>query len=130
MVIDTSVLLAILGNEPERRSFNEAIEAAASRALSTANYVETSIVVEARYGAEGVRDLQVLIERADIELVAVDAAQSRTACRAFSRYGKGRHRAGLNFGDCFAYALAATRGETLLYKGDDFVHTDIASPGP
>lgn len=127
MVLDTSALLAILGNEPERRAFNEAIEAADSRALSTANYVETSIVIEVRHGAEGVRDLELLVERAGIELVPVDASQARIACRAFSRFGKGRHRAGLNFGDCFAYALATARGETLLFKGDDFVHTDLAS---
>jgi len=127
MVLDTSALLAILGNEPERRAFNEAIEAADSRALSTANYVETSIVIEVRHGAEGVRDLELLVERAGIELVPVDASQARIACRAFSRFGKGRHRAGLNFGDCHAYALATARGETLLFKGDDFVHTDLAS---
>ncbi len=125
MVIDTSALLAILQDEPERRVFNEAIEAADSRALSTANFVETSIVIEARYGAEGVRDLDLFVERAEIELVPVDAAQARIACRAFSRFGKGRHRAGLNFGDCFAYALASSRDEPLLAKGDDFRHTDV-----
>jgi ribonuclease VapC len=125
MVLDTSALLAILQDEPERRAFNEAIEAADSRALSAANFVETSMVIEARYGAEGVRDLDLFVERAGIELVPVDAAQARIACRAFSRFGKGRHRAGLNFGDCFAYALAASRGEPLLAKGDDFVRTDI-----
>jgi ribonuclease VapC len=127
MVLDTSALLAILQDEPERRAFNEAIEAADSRALSTANFVETSIVVEARYGAEALRDLDLFIERAGIELVAVDAGQARTACRAFSRFGKGRHRAGLNFGDCFAYALATARSEPLLFKGDDFQHTDLAT---
>ncbi len=128
MVLDTSALLAILQDEPERRAFNEAIEAADSRTLSAANYVETSIVVEVRHGAEGLRDLDLFIERAEIELVPVDAAQARIACRAFSRFGKGRHRAGLNFGDCFAYALATARGEALLFKGDDFVHTDLAAP--
>ena len=125
MVLDTSALLAILGDEPERRAFNEAIEAADSRVLSAASFVETSIVIEARYGAEGVRDLDLLIERAGIELVPVDAAQARIACRAFSRFGRGRHRAGLNFGDCFAYALATIRSEGLLFKGDDFRHTDL-----
>jgi ribonuclease VapC len=128
MVLDTSALLAILEDEPERRAFNEAIEAADSRALSAANYVETSIVLEARYGADGVRDMDLFVERAGIELVPVDAAQARIACRAFSRFGKGRHRAGLNFGDCFAYALATARSEALLFKGDDFVHTDLATP--
>ena len=127
MVLDTSALLTILQDEPERRAFNEAIEAADSRLLSTANLVESAIVVEARYGAEGVRDLDLLIERAGVELVPVDAEQARVARRAFARFGKGRHRAALNFGDCFAYALATTRGEPLLFKGDDFVHTDLAA---
>jgi ribonuclease VapC len=128
MVLDTSALLAILQDEPERRAFNEAIEAADSRALSTANYVETSIVIEVRFGAEGARDLDLLIERAGIELVPVDIEQARVARLAFSRFGKGQHRAGLNFGDCLAYALAMTRGEPLLYKGDDFPHTDLGAP--
>jgi ribonuclease VapC len=127
MVLDTSALLAILQDEPERRAFNEAIEAADARSLSAATFVETSIVIEARYGAEGLRDLDLLIDRARIEVVPVDAEQARIACRAFSRFGKGRHPAGLNFGDCFSYALAAARGESLLFKGDDFLHTDLAS---
>ncbi len=126
MVLDTSVLLAVLQDEPERRQFNEAIEAADQALLSTASFVEASIVIEARYGAEGVRDLELFIDRAGIELVPLDAAQARVACRAYSRFGKGRHRAGLNFGDLFAYALASARGEPLLCKGDDFRHTDLA----
>ena len=125
MVIDTSALLAILLDEPERRSFNEAIEAADARSMSVASFVELSIVLESRYGAEGVRDLDGFVERAEIELVAVDAEQGRIARRAFSRFGKGRHAAGLNFGDCFAYALAIARAEPLLYKGDDFTKTDV-----
>jgi ribonuclease VapC len=125
MVLDTSVLLAVLQDEPERRQFNEAIEAADQALLSTANFVEVSVVIEARYGAEGVRDLEIFIERAGIELVPVDAAQARIACRAYSRFGKGRHRAGLDYGDLFAYALASARGEPLLCKGDDFRHTDL-----
>ncbi len=126
MVLDTSALLAVLQDEPERRRFNEAIEAADQALLSTASFVEASIVIEARYGAEGVRDLEIFIDRAGIELVPVDAAQARVACRAYSRFGKGRHRAGLNFGDVFAYALASTRRESLLCKGDDFRNTDLA----
>ena len=125
MVIDTSALLAILQDEPERRAFNEAIEAADTRAMSVANFVEASIVVESRYGAEGVRDLDLFLERAVIELVDVTLAQGHAARRAFARYGKGRHTAGLNFGDCFSYALAAERGEPLLFKGADFSKTDI-----
>jgi ribonuclease VapC len=125
MVLDTSALLAILQDEPERRAFNVAIEAADSRLLSTASFVEASVVLEVRYGAEAVRELDAFIDRAGITLVPVDAEQARVARLAFSRYGKGRHRASLNFGDCFAYALALTRGESLLYKGDDFLHTDL-----
>ena len=125
MVIDTSALLAILQNEPERRAFNEAIEAADTRAVSVATFVEASIVIEARYGAEGVRDLDLFIERAGIELVEVSVVEGRAARRAYARYGKGHHAAGLNFGDCFAYALATERGEPLLFKGTDFSKTDV-----
>ena len=81
--------------------------------------------IEARYGAEGLRDLDHFIGRAGIELVAVDAEHAKVACSAFSRFGKGRHRAGFNYGDCFSYALAISTGEPLLFKGDDFVHTDV-----
>jgi ribonuclease VapC len=132
MVIDTSALLAILLDEPERRTFNEAIEAAETRVLSAANFVEVSIVLESRFGTEGLRDLDLFIERAEIEIAAVDADQARKARQAFSRFGKGRHRAGLNFGDCFAYALAAVLSEPLLFKGDDFPQTDLtpAVPSP
>lgn len=124
MVIDTSALLAILLDEPERRAFNEAIEAAESRILSAATFAEVSIVIESRFGAEGVRDLDLLIERAGIELAAVNPEQAHVAQRAFSRFGKGRHPAGLNYGDCFAYALATVLGEPLLFKGEDFGRTD------
>lgn len=130
MVIDTSALLAILHDEPERRAFNEAIEAAESRVMSVASFVEASIVLEARHGAEGVRSLDRFVERAAIEIGDVDLEQGKIARDAFSRFGKGRHRAGLNFGDCFAYALAKSRSEPLLYKGDDFAHTDAARPQP
>jgi ribonuclease VapC len=126
MVTDTSALLAILHDEPERRAFNEALESAESRLMSAATFVETSIIIESRYGAEGLRDLDVFINRAEIEIVAVDAEQAHVARRAFSRFGKGRHPAGLNYGDCFSYALAKVLGESLLFKGDDFSQTDIA----
>ncbi len=125
MVIDTSALLAILLNEPERHAFNEAIEAAESRILSVATFVEASMVIEARFGAEGIRDLDLFVERAGIDLAAVDEKQAYVARRAFSRFGKGRHRAGLNYGDCFSYALATVLSEPLLYKGDDFGLTDV-----
>lgn len=125
MVIDTSALLAVLFNEPERRTFNEAIEGAESRVMSATTFVEVSMVVESRFGPEGLRDLDLFIKRAGIELAAVDAEQAHAARLAFSRFGKGRHRAGLNFGDCFSYALASVLGQPLLYKGDDFGHTDV-----
>ena len=118
MVIDTSALLAVLQDEPERSRFNEAIEAADSRMMSTATFVEVSIVIESRYGGEGLRDLDLFIDRAGIELVALDVEQAKVAGQAFSRFGKGRHAAGLNYGDCFAYALANVLGQPLLYKGD------------
>jgi ribonuclease VapC len=126
MVIDTSALLAILQDEPERRAYNEAIEAAERRSMSTATFVETSIVIEARHGAEGLRDLDALVAAAEIELVPVDAEQAQIARVAFSRFGRGRHPAGLNYGDCFAYALAKALAEPLLYKGGDFAQTDVA----
>ncbi|HEY2775603.1 MAG TPA: type II toxin-antitoxin system VapC family toxin [Candidatus Binatia bacterium] len=127
MILDTSALLAILQDEPERRSFNAAIEAAASRSISTATFVETSIVIGARYGGDGLRDLDLFVAKAEIVLVPVDAEQAHAARDAFLRFGKGRHPAGLNYGDCFSYALAMTLGEPLLYKGDDFSQTDVGT---
>ena len=125
MVIDTSALLAILQNEPERREFNEAFEEAASLRLSVANFVEASIVIETRFGVEGLRDLDLLIDRAGVSLVSVDVEQGKEARRAFGRFGKGRHAAGLNYGDCLAYALARVLDEPLLSKGNGFSQTDL-----
>jgi ribonuclease VapC len=95
--------------------------------MSVATFVESSIVIDVRYGAEGLRDLDHFISRAGIDLVAVEAEHGTTARGAFGRFGKGRHRAGLNYGDCFSYALAIVTGEPLLFKGDDFIHTDVAT---
>ena len=130
MVVDTSALLAILQDEPERRRFNEALESADSRLMSVATLVETSIIIESRYGAEGLRDLDHLLERAGLEFVPVDVEQARVARAAYSRFGKGRHPAALNFGDCFSYALAQVLGEPLLFKGEDFSRTDISRYQP
>jgi ribonuclease VapC len=130
MVIDASALLAILLDEEERRAYIEAIEAAASRAMSVGTFVEVSIVIESRFGAEGLRDLDLFIDRAGIEIAGMDLEQGRLARQAFSRLGKGRHPAGLNYGDCFAYALAIQRGESLLYKGGDFAQTDVTPAIP
>ncbi len=126
MVIDTSALIAILQDEPERRVLNEAIEAAESCAMSTGSFLETSMVIESRYGPDGTRDLELFISKARISLASVDADQAYVARDAFRRYGKGRHPAGLNLGDCFAYALAKMLDEPLLFKGNDFALTDIA----
>jgi ribonuclease VapC len=125
MVIDTSALLAILQNEPERRAFNEEIQAAERRIISAATYIECSMILESRFGAEGVRDFDHFIARAQIAIVPVDAEQARIARDAFREYGKGRHRAGLNFGDCFSYALSRALDQPLLFKGNDFPYTDV-----
>jgi len=106
MVVDTSALIAILRGEPERRRFIEAIEQADSRRMSVASLVEVSIVIESRYGLEGLRDLDAFLSRAGFELLPVDREQAYLARDAFSRFRKGRHRASLNYGDCFSYALA------------------------
>jgi len=125
MVIDTSALIAILQDEPERRAFNEAIEAADTRSFSVASFVETSIIVESRHGSDGIRDLELFISKAQIELIPVDIEQAHLARHAFRQFGKGRHPAGLNFGDCFSYALARSLADPLLYKGVDFGKCDI-----
>lgn len=125
MVIDTSALLAILQNEPERRKFNEAIEAAETRSMSTASFLEISMIVESRYGADGVRDLDLLIAKAKVSLVPVDEDQAHLARQGFQKFGKGRHPAGLNYGDCFSYALARSLEQPLLFKGGDFSQTDV-----
>jgi ribonuclease VapC len=125
MVLDTSAILAILQDEPERRRFNEAVEAAETRSLSTASFVECSMILESRYGADGVRDLDLFIAKAQVSLVPVDEEQADLARRAFRKYGKGRHPASLNFGDCFSYALARALDEPLLFKGNDFPQTDV-----
>ena len=127
IVIDTSAIIAILKDEPEQRSFAEAIEQAETCLMSAANYVETSMVLEARNGYEGLRDFDLFLLKAGIIIETVDAEQAKAARMAFSKFGKGRHKAGLNFGDCFSYALAKTLGAPLLFKGDDFNHTDIRS---
>ena len=126
MVLDTSAVLAILQNERERRAFSEALAAAETRAMSTATFVESSIVLEARYGADAVRDFDLLLSKAQIALVPLDAEQAHLARQAFRRFGKGRHPASFNLGDCFAYALARSLGEPLLFKGNDFRRSDVS----
>ncbi len=125
MVIDTSALVAIFLAEPERKSFLEHILNADERLLSTANALETGIVLEARRGEAAGREFDLFVVRAKLELVPVDAEQVEIARSAWRKYGKGRHAAGLNFGDCFAYALAKFSGEKLLAKGEDFRVTNV-----
>jgi ribonuclease VapC len=126
MVIDTSAMLALLFNEPEADDIEVAFDEDPVRLMSTASSLETAIVVEARLGAAGAREFDLLVHKAGIELVSVTAEQAEIARTAWRRFGRGRHEAGLNFGDCFSYALAATSGEPLLFKDDDFAKTDIA----
>jgi ribonuclease VapC len=125
MVLDTSALLALLLDEPEAEDFRAAVEEDTTRLVSAATLLETALVIEARKGEPGGRELDTLIQKAEVVVVPVDAEHVSEARRAYRRFGKGRHAAGLNFGDIFAYALARTAGEPLLFKGNDFAKTDI-----
>ena len=126
MIVDTSAILAILFREPDAQRFEEAIAADSTRRMSVANLLEASIVAERRGGAVAGDDLDQLLNRFGIEPEPVTTEHLAAARRAWRRFGKGNHPAGLNFGDCFAYALAETTGEPLLFKGADFALTDVA----
>jgi ribonuclease VapC len=126
MIVDSSALIAILLKEPEGRRLDVAIADSAECRISTASFLESSLVLMARHGADAVRDLDLLIARFRIGLVPFTESHARIARTAFVRYGKGRHPAALNFGDCMAYALARETGEELLFKGTDFGLTDVA----
>lgn len=126
MIIDTSALICILDQEPEAERFTRAIAQASERMLSAANVVETGIVMQVRRGDEASRDLDLLLAKSGVEIIPVSARQASLARKAFQRFGRGRHPARLNFGDCFAYALAKDSSRPLLFKGRDFAHTDIA----
>ncbi len=125
IVIDTSAVVAILRDEPERRMFNEAIEEAKRCLMSAVSFVEASMVMEGRMGYDGLRDFDLFVLKAGIEIVPVDVEQANIAREAFRTFGKGRHAANLNFGDCFSYALAKAMDAALLFKGQDFSRTDI-----
>ena len=125
MILDTSALVAILYREPEAKSFVGRILAADVSRLSVANYVELAMVVERQLGPDGMRQAEAFLRRAGVVVEPVTLEHGELARQAFLDFGKGRHRAGLNFGDCFAYALARATGEALLFKGDDFALTDI-----
>ena len=125
MIIDTSALLAVLYQEEDALYFVEAIAAAPDPQMSAANFLEAAINIDMFGDAEASRQLDAFIRRAGIEITAVTFDQAQIARQAYLDFGKGRHPAGLNFGDCFAYALARETGEPLLFKGDDFGKTDI-----
>lgn len=129
MVVDASALLAILFSEPERRAFSLALSHASSALLSPVNWYEAAVKAES-HGTRELTALESVMQRIGIQIVPIDEGQMQLAHGAWRKYGKGRHRAGLNMGDCFAYALAKQRGEPLLFKGNDFIHTDIKSALP
>lgn len=128
MILDSSVLVAILQEEPEAPSLLETL--AGHRGLlrlSAANYLEAAIVIDRNGNAELSARLDALIAKLGIEIAPVSTEHASTGRAAYRAYGKGNHPARLNFGDCFAYALAKATGEPLLFKGDDFVHTDVTA---
>ena len=125
MILDTSALVAILYREPEAAAFVQRIHDADVCRISVASYVELSLVIESQLGPLGMRQAEAFLRRAGITIEPVTIEQGELARQAFLDFGKGRHKAGLNFGDCFAYALAKATGEPLLFKGDDFGRTDI-----
>lgn len=126
MIIDASALVAIAFGEPERRAFTDMILSQPTRLASTASLLEAGMVVLGRLGEPGLERLRAVLEQTDVQSAPFTADQLDIALDAFRRFGKGRHPAGLNFGDCFSYALAKATGEPLLFKGDDFSRTDIA----
>jgi ribonuclease VapC len=127
MVIDTSVLIAILLDEPEQDSFLRAIDAAPSRLVSAMSKLESGIVMVGRKGRAAGNEVDLLLTKLAATIVPLDEHQADIARDAFARFGKGRHPAGLNFGDCAAYALAVAEGEPLLFKGTDFDKTDVTT---
>ena len=128
MIVDTSALIAILKEEPEAAKFIELIESAVQCRISAANYVETAVVIDGNRDPISSRRFEDFLRQAEIEVRPVTIEQARLAREAYRDYGKGSgHPARLNFGDCFAYALAKDAGEPLLFKGDDFRQTDVTA---
>jgi ribonuclease VapC len=127
MIVDSSALVAILMVEPEARRLTTAIAGSPLCRLPASCLVETSILMLSRGGEDGVRDLDLYLARSRMEIVPLTESQAGLARDAFRRFGKGRHPARLNFGDCMAYALAKETGDELLFKGTDFSQTDIAA---
>jgi ribonuclease VapC len=125
VIVDTSAVLAILFNESDAETYARAISEADSRRMSAASFVEAAVVVEAQTRESGSRQFDAFFRRAGIVIEPVTEEQAHAARQAYTDFGKGRHAAGLNFGDCFAYALAKVTGEPLLFKGGDFRKTDV-----
>ena len=128
MIVDSSAVIAILRRESEADTFIRAIGEAGTPSMSAATFFEASIVIDSRRDPAASRELDAFLKDANIKIVSLDERQARIAREAYRDFGKGSgHKARLNFGDCFAYALAKASGEPLLYKGKDFSHTDVAS---
>lgn len=125
MILDTSVIIAILFDEADAEIYASLISRADSCRVSAASFVEAAIVVEAQTKSSGGGQLDAFMRRAAVKIEPVTEEQAHIARQAFADFGKGRHAAGLNFGDCFAYALSKDSGEPLLYKGKDFSRTDV-----
>ena len=125
MILDSSPLVAILAEEPDAELYIQAISRAPRCRISAGNFIELTIVIESQFGVEVAQQCDALFRRIGIVIEPVTVEQAHLARQAFHDFGKGRHAAGLNFGDCFAYALAKLTGETLLFKGNDFKKTDI-----
>jgi ribonuclease VapC len=126
MIIDSSAVIAVLRDEPDAADFAQAIENAAIRRISAVNFVEAAIVIDGSRDPIAIRRFDEFVAEAELVIEPVTEEQARAAREAYRDFGKGsRHRARLNFGDCFAYALAKTRREPLLFKGNDFAHTDV-----
>ena len=126
MVVDSSALLAVLFGEEDSASYIEALAAGERKYISSLNLFEAAVVVEARKGENGAKAFTALTANAELEVLPFDASQAEIALAAWRRFGRGRHPAGLNLGDCAAYALAITLNERLLFKGTGFTRTDVA----
>jgi ribonuclease VapC len=125
VIVDTSAIMAILGKEPEDLAFRQALAGTANNAMSSATLLELQIVAQDRAGSAIEAEVTELLAQAGIEIGPFTAQHAALAIDGWRRYGRGRHPAGLNFGDCIAYALARSRDEPLLFKGDDFAQTDV-----
>ncbi len=130
MILDTSSLVAIIAEEPDSELYIQAISRAPLCRISAGNFLELSIVIEGQFGSDVLRQCDALFRRVGVVIEPVTVEHVHAARQAFHDFGKGRHPAGLNFGDCFAYALAKATGEPLLFKGGDFRKTDIVSALP